>query len=596
MAEAQTISTTPSDYERLLRFVTRSGPEFALAMVRYADPNVRDRLIQQIQNDALQLGSRVKRLDLHDLAEDANLLETLASSLKQDPDSLGPINALFVVRLEHALVDPLGVSKIAPNIRGFNIARDQLPTRVPTRLVLWLSDAAANALANHARDLYDVVFSFYRFDDHDQPKAIHLTREVPGWMQFAQAQDIPKLRREAALLEDVFENDVRGAPRADAAARIGQIEVLTGNTEKGMNWWQRALAFYETDGNVNDAAELHLKIGDQFFLNGDLEAAMNNFEKAKELFQSIDDPGSVAVSQGQIADILQARGQFDEALKIRTEQELPVYEQLGSIRNTAITQGKIADILRAQGQLDEALKIRIEQTLPVYEQLGDIREAAVTQGKIADIFQARGQLDEALKIRTEQELPVYEQLGDIRNTAVTRGQIADIFQARGQLDEALKIRTEQELPVYEQLGDIRSAAIAQGKITDILQARGQLDEALKIRTEQTLPVYEQLGDIREAALTRGKIADILWQKGEHDLAIDTYRNKVLPVYIQLGDKRALLVDQGNLAQMLLARDQPNDKSEAFQLFQQALQAAQEMRIPEAAQIQNMIAKHFGTQP
>ena len=41
----------------------------------------------------------------------------------------------------------------------------------------------------------------------------------------------------------------------------------------------------------------------------------------------------------------QARGQLDEALRIRQEEQLPVYERLGDVRSKAVTQGKIADIL-----------------------------------------------------------------------------------------------------------------------------------------------------------------------------------------------------------------------------------------------------------
>jgi hypothetical protein len=53
---------------------------------------------------------------------------------------------------------------------------------------------------------------------------------------------------------------------------------------------------------------------------------------------------------GRIADILQARGQLEEALRIYQEEALPVYEHLGEVREKAITMGKIAGILQAQGQ------------------------------------------------------------------------------------------------------------------------------------------------------------------------------------------------------------------------------------------------------
>ncbi len=54
----------------------------------------------------------------------------------------------------------------------------------------------------------------------------------------------------------------------------------------------------------------------------------------------------------------------------------------------AVTQGKIADILQARGELDAALRIYREEELPVFERRGDVRLRAVAQSKIADILQA----------------------------------------------------------------------------------------------------------------------------------------------------------------------------------------------------------------
>ena len=101
--------------------------------------------------------------------------------------------------------------------------------------------------------------------------------------------------------------------------------------------------------------------------------------------------------------------------------------------------GKIADIFEARGQLDEALRIRRDEELPVYERLGDVRAKAVTMGKIADIFQARGQLDEALRIRREEALPVYERLGDVRELLVARTKLAIGLALRGRGDDASEV-------------------------------------------------------------------------------------------------------------------------------------------------------------
>ena len=84
---------------------------------------------------------------------------------------------------------------------------------------------------------------------------------------------------------------------------------------------------------------------------------------------------------------------------------------------------ELAGLYASIGELDEALRIRQEEQLPVYERLGDVRERAITLGKMADIFQARGELDEALRIRQEEQLPVYERLGDVRSRAITPAKI-----------------------------------------------------------------------------------------------------------------------------------------------------------------------------
>ena len=92
---------------------------------------------------------------------------------------------------------------------------------------------------------------------------------------------------------------------------------------------------------------------------------------------------------------------------------------------------ELAGLLASIGDLDEALRIRREEELPVYERLGDVRARAVTLGKIADVLQARGELDEALRIRREEELPVYERLRSARDLLICRAEIGMNYLARG---------------------------------------------------------------------------------------------------------------------------------------------------------------------
>ena len=355
-----------------------------------------------------------------------------------------------------------------------------------------------------------------------------------------------RIRREEEL--PVYERLGDERSHAITMGNIADILETRGELDEALRIRQEQLPVFERLGDIRDRAIAVRQIGDIDAAQGRLDEAIARYEQACEIIAPLGAVRDVAVFRGRVADILQERGEMDEALRIRREEELPVYERLGDVHSRAIAMGSIADILHARGELDEALRIRREEELPAFERLGDIRSCAIAKGKIADILQERGELDEALRICRE-ELQIYERLGDVRSHVITKGKIADILQERGELDEALRIRRE-ELPIYERLGDMRSHVITLGQIADILQGRGELDEALRIRREQELPAYERLGDDSARAVAMGQIADILKDRGELDEALRIRREEQLPINDQLGEPYARALTMGSIADIL----------------------------------------------
>ena len=262
-------------------------------------------------------------------------------------------------------------------------------------------------------------------------------------------------------------------------------------------------------------------------------------------------PDELKVSPlGELGWLLYSLGDYDEALELRQNIELPLHRRLNDSRAAAITQGYIADILQQRGNREEALRILREEVCPAFAHVGDVRSRAVAVGRIADILQQRGDNEEALRIRREEQLPVYEHLGDVRSGAMAMGNIADILQQRGESEEALRILREEVSPVFARMGDVRSQAVTMGKIADILQLRGANEEALRIRREEQLPVYERLGDVRSRAITMGKIADILQQRGDTEEALRILREEVSPVFKGLGDVRSRAITMSVIADNL----------------------------------------------
>lgn len=92
------------------------------------------------------------------------------------------------------------------------------------------------------------------------------------------------------------------------------------------------------------------------------------------------------------------------------------------------TRGRIADILQARGELEEALRIRREEVLPVCERLGDIRGLLVGRTNLAITLVKRGRAEDRPEIRTllQQALQDAERLR-LPEAATIRGYIAKIF-------------------------------------------------------------------------------------------------------------------------------------------------------------------------
>ncbi len=302
------------------------------------------------------------------------------------------------------------------------------------------------------------------------------------------------------------------------------------------------------------------------YYRGEYDNALDNLKNALNHCKEERDR---AVTMGQIADILVRRGDLDEALRIRKEEELPIFEKIGDIRERAVTWGKIADTLERRGDLDEALRIRKEEELPAFEEMGVNHERAVTMDKIADILERRGDLDEALRIHKEEALPIFKKMGEIRESAVTMGRIADIMEIRGDFDEALRIRKEEQLPIFEKIGEIRESAMTMSKIANILVKRGKLKEALRINKEEVLPVFKKMGDIRESAVTMSRIADIMERRGDLSEALRIYKEEVLPVFEKMGEVRSCAVTMGQIADILITHGD----------FDEALRIRQEEQLP-----------------
>lgn len=573
------------DFQRLTRTLIH-GPAFQWLLVDARHELFRQQVMAALDKVLATAGLNVSCVQFDQSIADVEALETLLVKNAAQADVV------------HVIGPPGWFD--APRWDAFNVRRERIATHARARLVFWL-DADAIALASQgAPDLWAWRSGVYAFAPQHESEwvdsaALGISTNESGIPGLDNRNKTDRYRRVGEIQSWLEAHP--GAPDEMQAAPMYELGTLLfdlGDYAAALAHWQQVvLPFFQRIGAEHEAAVTKGKIADILEARGQLdEALLIRREELLSVYDRLGDVRSRAVIQGKIADILYTRGQLDEALHIRCEEELPVFERLGDVRERTITQGKIADIHQARGQLDEALRILREEVLPAFERLGDIRSCAITQGKIADILQERGQLDEALRIRREEELPVFERLGDVRARAITQSQIVNILKALGQQEEALRILREEMLPVFERLGDVRSRALTQGNIAAILQKRGQLDEALRIHREEELPVFDHLGDVRERAITQSQVAEILQARGQLDEALRILREETLPVFERLGDIRSRAMCQLQIARALRKKD-PHQVAEALRLLQEALQALKQLGLPEADSVEQELCTLLG---
>ena len=115
-----------------------------------------------------------------------------------------------------------------------------------------------------------------------------------------------------------------------------------------------------------------------------------------------------ALALAELGELLRGTGEIAKA-KQYINEAVECFARLGDEHQAAVASGSLADILTARGELDEALAIRREKELPVYERLGDVRELVVARVKIALILLQRG--------RAEDVEPAFEHLAWSHQTA-----------------------------------------------------------------------------------------------------------------------------------------------------------------------------------
>ncbi len=323
---------------------------------------------------------------------------------------------------------------------------------------------------------------------------------------------------------------------------------------------------------------------------GDFGTSLRAVTEWEQVARQRGDRGGVATALGMRADIAAAHQHFAEAFTIRTQDQIPILQDLGDDRSLGVALGKVARLLEHLGRREEAENLRHDTVLPLLRKSGDPRELAVVLWDGYKGYVAVRRIAEAKDLLQSEILPVFEKLGDRRSYLLG---VKDLLRCEAQLGNpqaALERLESKLLPAIDALEDPRSSAMARDAQADILMLMGRKAEAIRVLRETVIPALLRLGDEGEAAVANGTVARLLYEQGSLAAAAEIVREVEIPTYERLDRREALATARTNLATILLDTDDARYREEAAALLNAAGADAAWLRPDQAALLQAQITR------
>lgn len=268
------------------------------------------------------------------------------------------------------------------------------------------------------------------------------------------------------------------------------------------DYFKDALALSKARGDTWGQAASRQNLGDTHVSWGELQAALDEYQPALELWRILGEPRAEAELLGSMGQLLAQLGRHEEVVEA-TQRGLDVLERAGLGKSSVLLriQGLSYVELERWGPALDALEASLDLTLDQ----GDHRFAIHVLDAIGIAHLRRGKLDQAFAV-LHRALALAAKLGDTRGRAATLANLAEALAEKGDWQRALLYLEEAE-GIYESLGEVNTLPAVRYGLALSLRHTGRLAEA-KAAFEQSIASVEQLrSKPRSADLRASLLAD-----------------------------------------------------------------------------------------
>ncbi len=328
---------------------------------------------------------------------------------------------------------------------------------------------------------------------------------------------------------------------ANSYRQIAIVYYIKGEYDKAINNFEKSLITWEEAGDISGVGRAHNNIGIIYFNIGQYDKALENYLKASEILSQINDIDGLARAYNNIANLYNYQSNYPLAL-VYSFESLKIHEELENEKEISQTLYNIGTIYEAQKDYSKALEYS-EKALTISEKLDNKKEMADIYSNIGNLYLSMSKKDTILETEKpnyyskaksyfEKSLPLYSKIGYKKGLANSYNNIGLINLDLRNHSTALTF-FEKSLKIYEELGDkygLSETKLNIGKfyneIKNYSKAIFNLKNALSISNE--LNSKEQISnialEISKTYAATGDYKNAYLSHFQHKKLLDELRN------------------------------------------------------------------------
>jgi CHAT domain-containing protein len=313
---------------------------------------------------------------------------------------------------------------------------------------------------------------------------------------------------------------------AGTLTKIGYTYIYLGENQVALSYLRRARTFLNRHVAAKDdrkhiakEAQLTNSIGEVYYSLSDVKVALDSFNRALELWMSVQDRNGEALAHLNLGYMNFNFGDLSGA-RSHYEQALSRWVASGYKRGEALARTAIGGIHSFLGEQQTALDLH-NKALDLFRYLGDRQGEAATLNGIGTVYEGLNKPQDAFDTYEEAML-IYHQIGNRDYEALGKLYMGIVNRSIGTTEQTLKY-LQEGLSLLRQVGDKRLETHALKELAATYNLLGQTERALN-QYHNVLRLYATFEDKRGRADTLMSMGDIYFAAGQIKKAHGLYKD------------------------------------------------------------------------